>query len=148
MTNHRAHRAGMHGASRRNAVRWLRKQNAEVCERMKPDGGTVLPVSTNLVILMAGYFMHCRSGEARRTTNEKAGKVEGGEGYRLNGGADFGAAITERNQQVANELSVALRKAGYTHAVLVLVAGESVELSSQQHRGTLVRTSLAAQSFT
>lgn len=52
------------------------------------------------------------------------------EEYALIGHADFGAAITELNVHLVKAVAAALRKAGYTNAVLILDAEESLDLGA------------------
>jgi hypothetical protein len=61
------------------------------------------------------------NGEVRLVVSADRG------GRGLIGGADFGDAITEANIQLADDLAAALRTAGYTKAVLVLDAQESLD---------------------
>jgi hypothetical protein len=57
--------------------------------------------------------------------------------YLLIGGADISCAITARNVALANDLAAALRRAGYTSAMRVLDAEESLALVGADSNGAL-----------
>ena len=55
-------------------------------------------------------------------------------GFSLMGGADFGCAIDERNSRLADDIAEALRKAGYTEAMLVLDGDDDAALAQSKAR--------------